>query len=143
MIDEIDKKIIGILQKNARTPYTEIAKKVGLSEGAVRKRVSSLEEKGIIKKYIAIIDPKKLGYENITILGLDVEPTKLLEIANEIAKIEEAKRVYISTGDHMIMAEIWAKDGKELSEILTKKIGKLTGIKRICPAIILENIKDG
>lgn len=142
MIDEKDRKILEILRKNARTPYTQIAKKIELSEGAVRKRVDALEKKGIIKKYVAIINPKKIGYDSITILGLDVEPTTLLHVADEVAKIKEAKNVYISTGDHMIMAEIWARNGKELSEILANKIGKIEGIKRICPAIILEKVKE-
>lgn len=141
MIDDIDVKIIELLQKNARIPYTEIAKEVGLSEGAIRKRVDALEKKGIIKKYVAVIDPRKVGYNSITILGLDAEPTKLLSVANKVAKIKEARNVYISTGDHMIMAEIWARDGRELSEILANKIGKIEGVKRICPAIILEKIK--
>ncbi|HEC82684.1 MAG TPA: Lrp/AsnC family transcriptional regulator [Thermoplasmatales archaeon] len=142
MIDEIDKKIIEMLQQNARTPFTRIAEEIGLSEGAVRKRIDNLERDGVIKKYIAVINPKKLGYNSITLLGLDAEPTKLLDIANEIAKIKEAKNVYLSTGDHMIMAEIWAKDGKELSEILAQKIGKIDGVKRLCPAIILEKVKE-
>ncbi len=142
MLDEIDKKIIEILQKNARTPYTQIAKDVGLSEGAIRKRIEALEKKGIIKRYVAVIDPRKMGYNSITLLGLDAEPTKLLDIANEIANIEEARNVYLTTGDHMIMAEIWAKDGKELSDILANKVGKIEGVKRICPAIILEKIKE-
>jgi len=140
MIDEIDKKILEILTRNARTPYTQIAKKVGLSEGAVRKRVASMEEKGLIKKYVAIIDLKKLGYNSITLLGMDVEPTMLLEISKKVAEIEEAKHVFISTGDHMIMAEVWAKDGNDLSRILSK-IGKIKGVKKLCPAIILEEIK--
>ena len=140
-MDEKDRKIIEILEKNARTPFTQIAKEVGLSEGAVRKRVEALERKGVIRKYVAVVDPKKLGYNNVTILGLDVDPTKLLDIANEIAKIKEVRTVCLSTGDHMIMAEIWAKDGRELSEILAKKIGKIDGIKRLCPAILLEKIK--
>ena len=141
MLDEIDKKIIEILQKNARTPYTQIAKEIGLSEGAIRKRIEALERNGVIKNYIAIIDPKKLGYNSITLLGLDAEPTKLLDVANEISKFKEVKNVYLTTGDHMIMTEIWAKDGKELSTILANKIAKIEGVKRICPAIILEKIK--
>jgi Lrp/AsnC family transcriptional regulator for asnA, asnC and gidA len=141
MLDEKDKKIIEILEKNARTPYTKIAKELGLSEGAIRKRVDNLEKNGIIKKYVAVVDPKKIGYNSIALLGVDVEPTKLLEVANEISKINEAKNVSISTGDHMIMAEIWARDGRRLSELLTR-IGKIDGIKRLCPAIILEKVKE-
>jgi len=143
MMDEIDKKIIEILQQNARTPFTRIAEEVGLSEGAVRKRVEALEKKGIIKKYAAIVEPKKLGYNSITLLGLDAEPTKLLDIAKKISEMEEARAVYLSTGDHMIMAEIWAEDGEHLSKILADKIGKIEGVKRLCPAIILEKIKEG
>ena len=142
MIDEIDKKIIEMLQKNARTPFTRIAEEIGLSEGAVRKRVEALERKGIIKKYAAIVEPKKLGYNSITLLGLDAEPTKLLDIAKKISELEEARVVYLSTGDHMIMAEIWARDGEHLSKILADKIGKIEGVKRLCPAIILEKIKE-
>ncbi len=142
MIDEKDEKILKILERNARTPHTHIAKEIGLSEGAIRRRIDSLEKNGIIKRYIAVIDPRKMGYNSITILGIDVEPTKILDIANQVAKIKEARNVYLSTGDHMIMTEIWARDGKELSDILAKKIGKIDGVKRLCPAIILEKIKE-
>ena len=142
MIDEKNARIIEILRANARTPCTQIARDITLSEGAVRKRISALEKRGIIKKYVAVVDPKKMGYGSITILGLDVEPTALLNVANEVAKIAEAHVVYTSTGDHMIMAEIWARDGKELSEILANKIGAIEGIKRMCPAIILEKVKE-
>jgi len=142
MMDEIDRKIIEILQQNARTPFTRIAEEVGLSEGAVRKRVEALEKKGIIRKYTVILEPKKMGYNSITLLGLDAEPTKLLDIARKISELEEARAVYLSTGDHMIMAEIWARDGDHLSKILADKIGKIEGVKRLCPAIILEKIKE-
>lgn len=140
MIDEIDSKILDILSKNARTQYTQIAKEVGLSEGAIRKRIATMENNGIIKKYVAVIEPKKVGYNSITLLGIDVEPTMLLEISKKVAKLNDAKHVYISTGDHMIMAEIWARNGNDLSRILSK-IGKIEGVKRLCPAIILEEIK--
>jgi len=142
MMDEIDKKIIEMLQENARMPFTKIAEKVGLSEGAVRKRVETLEKEGVIKKYTTVVEPKKMGYNSITLLGLDAEPTKLLDIAKKISELEEARIVYLTTGDHMIMAEVWARDGEHLSKILADKIGKIEGVKRLCPAIILENIKE-
>ena len=142
MMDEIDKKIIEMLQENARMPFTKIAEKVGLSEGAVRKRVETLEKEGVIKKYTTVVEPKKMGYNSITLLGLDAEPTKLLDIAKKISELEEARIVYLTTGDHMIMAEVWARDGEHLSKILADKIGKIEGVKRLCPAIILEKIKE-
>ena len=142
MIDQKDKKIIEILQKNARIPNTEIAKMLGISESTVRKRINDLESKGVIKKYTAIVDPSKIGYNTVTILGVDVDPTKFLDVAKELAKLPEAKYVATSTGDHMIMAEIWTKDGQTLAELVSNRIGKIEGVKRICPAIILEKIKE-
>lgn len=142
MVDEIDVKILEMLQENARYPFTKIAEKVGLSEGAVRKRVEALEREGIIRKYTISIDPKKLGYNTITILGLDAEPTKLLDVAKKLSMLKEVRSVYLSAGDHMIMAEIWARDGEHLSMIIAEDLSKIDGVKRLCPAILLEEIKE-
>lgn len=142
MNDETDSKILRALEKNARISYTQIARNLGLSEGAIRKRISMLEAKGIIKKYVVIVDPRKIGYQSITILGIDTEPSKLLDVAHQMSELDETKNVSISTGDHMIIAEIWAHDGRELSEILAKKIAVIDGVQKMCPAIILEKIKE-
>jgi len=140
-MDEKDIKIIELLQENSRISYTEIAKILGVTETTVRKRISDLEKKGVIKKYTIEIDPSKLGYKSVTILGLDVEPKYLLEAARKLADLEETKWVATSTGDHMIMAEIWTKDGEELFNLITKKISKIKGVKDLCPAIIMERVK--
>lgn len=141
MLDEKDRTIIQILEKNARTPFTELARTLGVSEAAVRKRVENLQKKGIIEKYTIKVDPSKMGYETVTILGLDVEAQHFLEATRRLAKIDEIRWLATSTGDHMIMAEIWARDGNELSKIITEKIGKIPGVKKVCPAIILKRIK--
>ncbi len=140
-MDDKDLKIIEILQQNARTPYTDIAKILGVTETTVRKRISEMEKKGIIKKYTVEVDPQKLGYRTVTILGMDVEPKHLLEAAKKLAEIPETKWVATSTGDHMIMSEIWARNGEHLLQILTNKVGKIKGIKDLCPAIIMERVK--
>tara|TARA_B100000315_G_scaffold260157_1_gene319594 strand:+ start:10038 stop:10463 length:426 start_codon:yes stop_codon:yes gene_type:complete len=140
-MDNKDKKIIKILSKDSRTPYTVIAKKIKLSESSVRKRVMNLEKNGIIEKFTIIINPAKVGYNTVAIIGLDVDPSKFLEITSKMTKFNEVKYVATSTGDHMIMLEIWTKDGKELTKIISEKIGKIKGINRICPSIILEKFK--
>ncbi len=140
-MDDKDKKIIELLSQNSRMPYTEIAKKLGVTETTVRKRIEELEKKGVIKKYTIEVDPEKLGYRTITILGMDVEPRYLLEAAKKLAEMEEIRWVATSTGDHMIMCEIWARSTEDLMKILTNKIGKIKGVKDLCPAIIMERIK--
>ncbi|ASJ00218.1 HTH-type transcriptional regulator LrpA [Thermococcus gorgonarius] len=141
MLDERDKIIIEMLTKDARTPFTEIAKVLGISETAVRKRVRALEEAGIIKQYTIVVDPSKLGYNLVSITGVDTLPEKIFEVAQKLKEFEFVKSVYLTSGDHMIMAEIWAKDGEDLSDIISNKIGKIDGVTKVCPAIILERLK--
>lgn len=134
-------KILEILMKDGRKSYTEIAKMLGTSESSVRKRVKKMEEEGVIKGYRAEVEPSKIGYNVVALTGFDTNPEDFLTVAKKLCEFEEVKKVWTSTGDHMIMTEIWARDGRELSEILFNKLGKIEGVKKICPAIILEELK--
>ncbi|MBP2172998.1 winged helix-turn-helix transcriptional regulator [Methanococcus voltae] len=140
-MDNKDMDILNMLMDDGRMAFTEIAKKLKTSESSVRKRVKKMEEEGVIKGYTTNINTSKLGYGVVALTGFDTNPEDFLSVAQSLCEFEEIKKVYTSTGDHMIMTEIWAKDGKELSEILFNKLGTIKGIKKICPAIILEQLK--
>ncbi|MEM2341609.1 MAG: Lrp/AsnC family transcriptional regulator [Candidatus Bathyarchaeia archaeon] len=142
MADNTDLAIIRLLQEDASMPFTEIARRLKLSESTVRKRVEKLVQEGVIKKFTIIVEPSKIGLNATAIVGIDVEPPKLLEISQKLCELSEVKYVATSTGDHMIMIEIWARDTKELAKIISEKIGVINGIKKICPAIILEKLKE-
>lgn len=141
-MDETDLAILKFLQDDSSMPFTEIARRLKLSESTVRKRVEKMRRDGVIKKFTVVIDPSKVGLNTIAIVGIDVDPSKLLEISQKVCEISETKYVATSTGDHMIMAEIWAKDVKDLAKVISEKIGVIDGVKRICPAIILEKLKE-
>lgn len=139
--DELDHKILKFLQEDGRLTFTEIAQKLRLSESTIRKRVQSLQERGVIKKFTVEVDPAKIGLNTVAIVGVDVDPPKLLEAAQKLCEFKEIRSVATSTGDHMIMTEIWTKDGRELTKLISEKIGPIEGVKKICPAIILEKLK--
>ncbi|MEM3641348.1 MAG: Lrp/AsnC family transcriptional regulator [Candidatus Bathyarchaeia archaeon] len=141
-MDEIDIKILEMLEEDGRKPFTEIAQKLNLSEASVRKRVSALQKKGVIKKFTIKVDSAKLGIKTVAIVGLEVDPARFLEVAQRLCDFKEIKCVATSTGDHMIMTEIWTKDGRELTKLISEKIAMIDGVKKICPAIILEKLKD-
>lgn len=141
IIDALDMKILKLLEEDGRASFTEIAEKLKLNESTVRKRILRLKEKQVIKKFSIEIDPSKIGLNTVAIIGIDVEPAKLLEVAQKICEIPETRYVATSTGDHMILTEIWAKDGRALTNLISNKIGNIEGIKKICPAIILEKLK--
>ncbi|MEA1908058.1 MAG: Lrp/AsnC family transcriptional regulator, partial [Euryarchaeota archaeon] len=86
MIDERDILIIEILRENARTPHTEIAARLGVGESTIRNRVRLLEEGGVIKQYTVVTDPAKLGYNSVALVGIDVEPSHLLDVALHLSE---------------------------------------------------------
>jgi Lrp/AsnC family transcriptional regulator for asnA, asnC and gidA len=141
-VDALDLKILKMLQEDGRRSFTEIAEKLKLSESTIRKRVQALQKKEVIKKFTIEIDPFKIGIRTVAIVGVDVDPTKLLEAAQKLCEIKEVRSVATSTGDHMVMTEIWTRDGRELTKLISEKIGRIDGVKKICPAIILEKLKS-
>lgn len=140
-IDELDLKILKLLEEDGRLTFMDIAKKLRLSESTIRKRVQALKENGVIKRFTVEIDPAKIGLNTVAIVGIDVDPPKLLEVSQKLCEFKEIRCVATSTGDHMIMTEIWTKDGRELTRLISEKIGPIEGVKKICPAIILEKLK--
>ncbi|MBI2541176.1 Lrp/AsnC family transcriptional regulator [Candidatus Woesearchaeota archaeon] len=142
MLDETDIGILEILRKNARTPFLEISKRLRISESTVRKRVKGLEDGKVIKKYTAIVEPSKLGFGGVALVGIDVRPEKFLEVAKKLAELESIKFVATSTGDHMLMTEIWMENSHDLRNFISSKIESIEGVTRTCPAILMERLKE-
>lgn len=141
-LDEIDTRILELLEEDARRSFTEMAEKLKVSESSIRKRVLALQKEGVIKKFTIKVDHAKLGLNTVAIVGIDVDSDKMLEIAQKLCDFKEVKCVATSSGDHMIMLEVWAKNGKELNNLISENIGKIDGVRQICPALILEKLKD-
>lgn len=139
-MDKLDLNIIEILSRNSRTSFMEIARKLKVSESTIRKRVSNLERNGTIKKYSLIVDTNKIGFENVALIGVDVVPERYLDIAKKLAEFDEIKYAASTTGDHMFMLEILAKNSDELRAI-SEKLKRIDGVTRICPAIIKDTLK--
>jgi Lrp/AsnC family transcriptional regulator for asnA, asnC and gidA len=141
-LDEIDTKILEMLEEDGRKSFTEMAHELNLNEATIRKRILALQRKGVIKKFTVKVDPARLGIKTVAIVGMEVDPTKLLEVAQNLCDFKEIKCVATSSGDHMIMTEMWTKDGRELTKLISEKIATMKGVNRICPAIILEKLKE-
>jgi Lrp/AsnC family transcriptional regulator for asnA, asnC and gidA len=141
-IDEKDERIIEMLEEDGRKSYNDMAEKLGMSEAAARKRGSGLDVEGRHKKVCYKVDHAKIGMNTVAIVGVDADPAKLLEVAQKLCELDEVKCVATSSGDHMVMTEIWTRDGRELTRLISEKIESMEGVKRICPALLLEKLKD-
>ncbi len=140
-MDRRDLEILRILEENSRVTIAEIAKKLGISESNVRKRIRRMEENGVIRKYTVIEDPAKLGYHIVAILGLDTMPGKNIDVARKLSEFDEVKRIMICSGNHSLVAEVWARSGEELSKLICQKYGKIDGITKVYTSIVLERVK--
>jgi len=138
-VDERDKKILEMLMRNARIPKVRIAEELGVTEAAVRKRISKLEEGGIILGYRAVVDFKKSEMV-ASLTGVDVEPESLWRVIRGLREIENVSSLWLTTGDHALMMEIFASSTEELSKI-HDEISEIPGVLRVCPSIILEVLK--
>ncbi len=140
-LDDRDRKIIELLLKNSRMNYSDIAKVLGISDTAVRKRIRNMEKSGVIRGYTLSVDPHTLGYKCVAILGIDTESEKFYYVANALKDMDEVKCVDMASGENMIVVEIWAKDGEQLARIISENIGKIDGVKKVKSSIVLQKLK--
>ena len=137
-LDDTDHQILDMLIENTRTPFTDIAKKLGISAGTVHVRVKKMEEAGIITGSSLTLDYKKLGYSFIAYVGVFLHKTSqtqfVLERINEIPYVTVA---HVTTGKFNIFCKIRAKDTSHAKEIIYR-IDDIEGVTRTETMISLE-----
>ncbi len=138
-IDVVDKQILSILMKDAKTPYTDIAKLIHVSGGTVHVRMRKLEQMGIVTGASLSIDYAKLGYDISAFLGIYLDKSSLYdEVAIELRKIPEVVEAHYTTGLYSIFAKIICRDTSHLKNVLHDKIQKIQGIQRTETFITLQ-----
>jgi len=138
-LDEIDKKILSILMRNAKTPYTDIAKEIHVSGGTVHVRMNKMEEMGIVKGANLVVDYEKLGYDVSAFLGIYLNKSSMYDdVAEELAKIPEVVGAHYTTGAYSIFAKIVCKNTNHLRDVLHDKIQPIQGIQRTETFISLQ-----
>lgn len=138
-IDNVDFKILEILLKNAKKPFTEVAKQAFVSGGTVHVRMSKLEKAGIIRGTTLDIDFSKLGYDITAFIGIFLSRSDMYdEVIEELTKIPEVTNVHYTTGNYSMFAKIHCRDTKHLKAVLHDKIQKVKGITRTETMISLQ-----
>ncbi|MEY2904859.1 MAG: hypothetical protein RJA52_875, partial [Bacteroidota bacterium] len=124
--DELDLKILSILMKNGRIPYTEIGKMLFVSGGTVHVRMKKMEEAGIVKGQQLIVDHSKLGFDVCAFLGIYLDKSSMYdEVAEQLKTIPEIVNAHYTTGTYSIFAKIICRDTNHLRDILHDKIQKI------------------
>jgi len=141
MSDYTTSKVLDEYLKDSRQSIREVARKIGVSSGTVASRIKELEDTGIIKRYSALIDYEKLGYEITAITEVIVSEGKMIDVGIEISKLKPAFGVYNITGDSDIMIIAKFKTRRELSDF-TKSLLQIPHVQRTKTHLVLNTMKE-
>ncbi len=142
MFDKLDVELIRELQKNGRAKQVELARKLNIVEGTVRKRIKALVENNIIKT-VAAPNISKLGYNFIGFMALQVQVAKLREIADILAKKPNVCYLAFVTGRYDMIAIVITRSPEEFAHLIEKEISAIPGIVRPETFVNLETLKGG
>ena len=128
-MDELDSKIIAMLQEDGRASNAGIARRVGVSEGTVRRRLKRLIQEEYIR-VLALLDPGKMGFASEALIGVQVDPDKIDRVSADLSQLEEINWVSITTGSYDIFAWATLNSSEALGIFLRTKVGTIPGVRR-------------
>ena len=141
-MDELDSRIIEMLQQDGRASNAGIARKVGVSEGTVRRRLKRL----IQEEYIQVIglpDSSKLGLTSQALVGVQVDPDKVDQVADGLYDLDEVTWVATTTGTYDVFAWVSLSSAEALGVFLRTKAGIIPGVRRTETFVSLDNKRRG
>lgn len=142
-IDNTDIKILEILRDDAKKPFTEVARRVNVSQGTVHVRMTKLEEAGIVEKTTLKLNYAKLGYDITAFIGIFLEKSALYDkVVTKLKEIQEITSIHYTTGNYSMFVKIHCRDTNHLKEVLHDKMQQVDGIERTETMISLEESLD-
>ncbi|MDH4221379.1 MAG: Lrp/AsnC family transcriptional regulator [Candidatus Bathyarchaeota archaeon] len=119
-LDEIDYKILEILRRDARTPFTEVGRDLGISDATVHVRMKRMMDEGIIKRYTIEVAEKALGRNVCGFVLINVKPGSLEEAANQLVENEKVSGIYEIHGPNDLLVKVGAGDLDEMRDLMLK-----------------------
>jgi Lrp/AsnC family leucine-responsive transcriptional regulator len=143
-LDETDIRILQLLQENARLTGQEIGLKLNKTTTPINNRIRSLQERGYIKKYVAVLDHEKLELDFMTFTNVQLKDHShhsLSHFENEIIKFPEVLECYHLTGDFDFILKITVKDRKEYHDFLMNKLFAIIAIGKVETKLVMKAAK--
>ncbi|GHU91837.1 transcriptional regulator [Bacteroidia bacterium] len=128
-IDKLDRKILEIISQNARIPFKDVAEVCGVSRAAIHQRVQKMIEMKVIIGSGYHINPKVLGYNTCTYIGVKLERGSMYkDVVPEFEKISEVVECHFTTGPYTMLIKLFARDNEHLMELLNGRIQEIPGV---------------
>ena len=139
-VDEVDRSIIRILQRDGRASNTQIGRELGLTEAAIRKRMGRLLAEDLVN-VIAVPTPRAVGLTLSAIIGVSVQLGRLDAVVEQLVSYPEVRYVGVSTGRYDVILESFFLNQEHLLEFVSKKLGSLDGVTGVETSLILRVAK--
>ncbi|KXB00452.1 hypothetical protein AKJ42_00765 [candidate division MSBL1 archaeon SCGC-AAA261C02] len=140
-LDEIDRKLLNLLQENSKLPYAELGERLGISSSGVHKRVKRLVEEDVIKRFAAIVDPQETEKKLKAFIGVATEPGRCADVRPKLIERPEILGVHETAGDHDLLVKLITKDTLKLNDIL-HEIDSIPGVSSTRTSIVLKTEKE-
>ncbi|MGE5554142.1 MAG: Lrp/AsnC family transcriptional regulator [Betaproteobacteria bacterium] len=140
-MDEVDRQIIRFLQQDGRMPLTEIAARLRLAEGTVRKRLARLLEEGIVR-ITAVVDPERLGKATTAIVRIKVDGDRGPEVAETLRMLPEVRYLGFSAGEYDLILQVVVESNEQLFQFLTGRLREIEGVEASDTSLILRTVKE-
>jgi len=143
-MDIFDKKLLSILQNNGRISNVELAEAVNLSESACLRRVRSLEERGLIDRYVALLDHKKVGLTDTVFVHIVLkreEKSELEAFENAVKNIPEILECYLMTGEFDYLLHIVVANMADFERLHNDSLTRLPGVSRVNSSFAIRTVQ--
>lgn len=138
-LDNLDRSILSVLMRDGRTPYTEIAQNLLVSAGTIHVRMKRMEKLGIVKGVHLLVDPKKIGFDVTSFIGVFLEKgTHYKDVIKEMEAIPEITETYYTTGGYSMFLKVICQNTDHFRQVLNDKIQAIKGVQRTESMISLE-----
>jgi DNA-binding Lrp family transcriptional regulator len=145
-LDDRDMEILLLLMKNSKQSLGQLSQKLGIPKSSIYRKITKLEQDGVIKNYSIAIDFEKIGkpitsFILISVLFQSTERSQE-EIALDIIKIPEIYEIHIITGEYDMIAKARTKSVEELGDIIVKSVRNIEGVGKTITNVALKKIKE-
>ena len=129
MLDDINGQIIDILREDGRSSNASIARRLGVSEGTIRRRLNMLINSGIVKVNV-ILNSAKMGLSTEAIIGIQVDPDKVEMVGESLSKLNEIEWVSITTGSFDMFVWVTVQSAEQLGYFLRNEVATIPGVRK-------------
>jgi len=142
-LDVIDRKILALIQDNAKLSQAELAKAVGLTAPSVNERIRKLERGGVIRGYVALLDERKLGHDITAFVEIFIEHPKFESgFIEAVGGLDEVLECHQITGEFSLLLKVRVRDIESLREVLLHQFNAMEGVRQTRTIMVLSTVKE-